>query len=352
MPFFFLLFLIVSIIPHNVYAGAAVARQQQMQAMQQQAQEQAVAQYMQQQQEAQIQAYQQAQAQAQAEAVMQYQAAQMEAARQQVMQQVIQAQVQAQIAAYVRQAQLEAAQQEMLQHAVSEELSRRVAMQIQQGMAVQVQEQMIAESIMAASQQIRLNQVNDMRDVMAAKSMMQARNQQATQAYAGAALAQAQMAQAGQMQAASSMQAAQMQNAAAQAQMAAGVAGARQYVPVETAQVQDIVDIADVWAKLDINSKAWALMIDDQAKTMTVSEYIERYRKQGVKIQKQPIYYAKMIDDMTTQNASMLDKPLMELLEILAVMDYDFDIGKDKDSLARKILGPQAYEANRKRMGR
>jgi hypothetical protein len=355
---FVFLFLVLSIVyPHNAYSGAVAARQQQMQAMQEQAQAQAVQQYVQERQAQEIAAYQQAQAEAQAQAQMvavaQYQAAQMEAARQQIMQQVVQAQIQAQVAAYIQRAQMAAAQQQLLKQAVEEELARQVMAQIQQGVAVQVQEQMIGQAIVNAAYQIKAHQVADMRDsLVASRVISEARNQQA-QSYAGAVVAQSaieqsEMARLQAMQ----MQAMQAKNGAVQMTSGAYVAGQKQYAPVDPSQIQDIVDMSEVWTKLEKNSKAWALLIDEQAKTMVVAEFIERFRKRGVKIQKQPSHYVAMIDEMSTQNIEMLNKSFMELLEIVAIMEYDFDVGKDKDTLARQILGPQAYEINRKRLGR
>ena len=45
----------------------------------------------------------------------------------------------------------------------------------------------------------------------------------------------------------------------------------------------------------------------------------------------------------------MLDRPFGELLQIAAIVDYDFDNGMDKDELARKVLGEAGFEANKKR---
>ena len=43
---------------------------------------------------------------------------------------------------------------------------------------------------------------------------------------------------------------------------------------------------------------------------------------------------------------------LVVVLMFVAVMEYDFDNGVNKDLLAQKILGLQVYETNRKRFGR
>ena len=92
----------------------------------------------------------------------------------------------------------------------------------------------------------------------------------------------------------------------------------------------------------------WSLLMDDQAKVLTVSEYIDRFHQEGVKIVEPPLHYVQMIDQIVAQNPQMLQRPFGELLQISAIVDYDFDNGMDKDALAKKVLGEAGYEANKK----
>ena len=119
--------------------------------------------------------------------------------------------------------------------------------------------------------------------------------------------------------------------------------------PASPADTQEVVDLSEVWKKLDKKSTVWTLLDDDQSKLLTVSEYIGRYQKEGVKINQPPAHYAQLIDQMAQGNPQMLQQPFGELLRILAIVDYDFDNGMDKDSLARQVLGEAAYEENKKR---
>lgn len=64
----------------------------------------------------------------------------------------------------------------------------------------------------------------------------------------------------------------------------------------------DTVDLTEVWKKLDNKSAIWTALDDDQAKVMTVSEYISRFQKEGVKINEPPEHYVQMIDQMSQQN--------------------------------------------------
>ena len=116
-----------------------------------------------------------------------------------------------------------------------------------------------------------------------------------------------------------------------------------------SSDVKDVVDLAEVWKKLDTRSTVWQILIDDQSKVLTVSEYIGRYQKMGVKITAPPEHYVQMIDQASAQNPAMLNRPFGELLEMLAIIDYDFDNGTDKDELAKKVLGEAGYEMNKKR---
>lgn len=113
--------------------------------------------------------------------------------------------------------------------------------------------------------------------------------------------------------------------------------------------VKDVVDLSEVWKKLDTKSTVWQLLIDDQAKALTVSEYIDRFRQQGVKINQPPLHYVQMVDQIATDNPQILQRPFGELLQVLAILDYDFDNGINKDDLARKVLGEEGFEANKKR---
>ena len=116
-----------------------------------------------------------------------------------------------------------------------------------------------------------------------------------------------------------------------------------------SSQTKDVVDLSEVWKRLDKKSTVWPLLIEDQAKVLTVSEYIDRFRMQGVKISAPPLHYVQTIDQITQGNPAMLQRPFGELLQIIAIVDYDFDNGMDKDLLARKVLGDAGFEANKKR---
>ncbi len=359
--FYLFLFIFISF-SSWAHAGAVVARKRQGQDMQQQAEQaqyDAARQSIIDQQQAQVDEVKRQVAQQQAQQQAEQQA-QIEAVRQMMQQKAMQAQIEAQIAAYMQQAQIEMvqqAQQEMLKKAIAQELTQRIAQQVAQGQAVQVQQSMIQQAVAQTTQQMiaqkmiavqQINRIKVQNDQEAAAAQAAA----AQNAAAQEAVYQVQGAAVEQVAAAKAMQQRQYDAAMAARLGPAAAAVEKPYEQVPPQEVKDVVDIAEVWARLEHNSKAWLLLIDNQAKFLTVKEFIERYGKQKVSIRKPPMYYVQMIDAMAAQNPTMLNNSFGQVLQVLAVMEYDFDNGVDRDLVARKILGSQGYEANKKRLGK
>ena len=121
--------------------------------------------------------------------------------------------------------------------------------------------------------------------------------------------------------------------------------------PVDESQVKEIVNIEDLWKAFETTSQSWPLIMEMQAKVLTVERSISRYKEQGVTIAKLPLYYSQMLDGLSEQNPSMLNQPFDKLVQFMAIMEYDFDNGTDRDQLGRKLLGDQAWMANRHRLG-
>ncbi len=120
----------------------------------------------------------------------------------------------------------------------------------------------------------------------------------------------------------------------------------------EDAEVKDIVTIAQIWESMETTSEVWALMLDVNPKVATVDRYIEWYKQRGIVIQNPPIYYVQMIDAMSKNSSAMLKSPFEEVLKKVAIIEYDFDNGRDKDLMAREILGEEAFQKNKARLGR
>ncbi len=116
-------------------------------------------------------------------------------------------------------------------------------------------------------------------------------------------------------------------------------------------KVEDVVDITDLWKSFERDSTAWALIMDQDAKVMTVAHYIELLAKQGVEIHNPPQHYAAMIDSLAVQTPDMLRTSFDRVLSLMAILEYDYGNGEDPDAFALKFLGRERYLENRQRLG-
>ena len=290
----------------NVYAGAALMQAQR--AKQMKAQREAQAQQLA------AQQYQQQQSQ---------QGAEVDAAKEQAQaQEIMMAQMQRMISNYVFQRQMQDVEQALAMRYLQEELQRRMAeAQIQQ--IQQVSASMMNDAVAAAVTRAKVDRSLAASDPTAAKQYLEMRND-AIRRYGN-------------------------QTSEVNAYMSSKNPAKRK-APDDT--IQQVVDSTRLYQKLDNNAQAWTLLIENQDKVMVVNEYIERFRRENVKIAQPPVFYAKMIDDITLQNPVLLNRPFKDVIQLLAVMEYDFDMGMDRDMLAYKVLGEAMYKDNKKRLGR
>jgi len=152
------------------------------------------------------------------------------------------------------------------------------------------------------------------------------------------------------------MQQKMMQEAAIKRRKMEQIAGQKavmqqQARPAASEEVQQIVNLDQLLQTFEESSRAWPLIIDMEAKEAVVQAHIARFRQQNVLIRKSPGHYAQMVDTMAAQTPEMLRQPFLQILQVVAVTEYDFDNGQDKDALARKVLSPQAFRQNKERLG-
>lgn len=121
--------------------------------------------------------------------------------------------------------------------------------------------------------------------------------------------------------------------------------------PVDESEIQEIVDIDQIWQALKESSKVWPLIIDWEVKELIVEHYKNYYRNKGVALNKPSSHYVQLMDLMTQEDAGMLEHPFADILRLLAIMEYDFNNGEDKDALARKVLGEKSFAENKRRLG-
>lgn len=116
--------------------------------------------------------------------------------------------------------------------------------------------------------------------------------------------------------------------------------------------VGDVVGLPEIMRALDQSSRPWSLIIDFEAKEAVVRQYMAKFRQQGITMNKPPAQYVGLIDEMFLSNPSMLGQPFAQLLQAVAVIEYDFDNGQNKDAMALKLLGSrEAVMKNRVRLG-
>ena len=116
-------------------------------------------------------------------------------------------------------------------------------------------------------------------------------------------------------------------------------------------QVQ-AMNMSDIWATLNTSSAIWSQVEDIHARAACVAYYIEYYRRHRVIMLKPPMHYTQMMDGLSSQNPGFLQYPFKDVFRILAIIEYDYNNGMDKDELAQRVLGNgEAFHANRRRLG-
>jgi hypothetical protein len=341
----------------DVFAAAAVQRRVQMQ---KEAQAQMAAQYQQQMYQQQVAQYQQ------------QMAAQQQAAYVQAYQQAAQQKALAEYAAYKQQLQVAVAQRQAQIQAYQQ--AQAMVAQKQAAQAAQVKQ---AVAYKQAADMIQYRQARQVRDAVEAKAQAEV-NEQVRQyadylakrkaALAGQAVAVAQAKTAREIAEYNHYQQAKVvQNRKALAvreeaeqvkrmyhdRMAMEAMAQRQGRPAgeEDAFIEETtVGIKDLWTALDNSSQSWSQIIDDEIKALTVGEYIDRFAQRGVLIKKSPGHYAKFLDMLVPQMPGILDAPFMNVLSYIAIMEYDFENGQNKDELARQVLGEEIFRSNKARL--
>lgn len=122
--------------------------------------------------------------------------------------------------------------------------------------------------------------------------------------------------------------------------------------PLMEMHVEEVVDMKTIWEDFEISSEAWPLIIDRDAKEVIVARFMEDFRANGVRFRQSTRHYVELIDSMSFENPDILKNSFDKVLQMVAIIEYDFDNGVNPDDLARRILGEQAYQQNKKRLNR
>ncbi len=121
--------------------------------------------------------------------------------------------------------------------------------------------------------------------------------------------------------------------------------------PQQREELSDKIDIENIASNFKTSSRLWTNISNPYTKELLVSHFIDKYGEQDVSIEKSPHHYVNMIDNMASQNPGLLANPFSSILQVVAIIEYDFGNGRDKDAMALKVLGREGYIKNKERLG-
>lgn len=127
---------------------------------------------------------------------------------------------------------------------------------------------------------------------------------------------------------------------------------AQQAVLDEQRGPEEVMDLATLSEELTKSSEVWTRIMDNQVKAQIVVTYINWYHQQGIVLQKSPGEYLYLLDSASMENPSMFELPFADVLRLLAIMEYDFNNGMNKDQMVVATFGQNFYQQNKKRLGR
>jgi len=105
----------------------------------------------------------------------------------------------------------------------------------------------------------------------------------------------------------------------------------------------------DMMNQLSQNMSLWNRMSPDEKK-QSVDAVVAVYKnRDNIAILNSADFYVTKINETLVNNASVANLDIMTMLRILAVMEYDYYNGQNKDELALKILGEKAFAENQTR---
>lgn len=104
-------------------------------------------------------------------------------------------------------------------------------------------------------------------------------------------------------------------------------------------------DFGNMMNQLSANLSIWNT-IDKKSKSQAVDAVIQLYKnRENSAILKPADFYVQKIDEALGANPAMMNSNLINIVRIMAVMEYDFYNGKNKDDLAKEVLGERMAQA-------
>lgn len=119
---------------------------------------------------------------------------------------------------------------------------------------------------------------------------------------------------------------------------------------VERQESMDQEAFINMMNRLSVNLDTWETLKPSERET-AVKAVINLFAEQrNVAIMKDAGHYLRRIRETLIANPEVRDMPLEQTMTVLAIMDYDYYNGQNKDELAREALGPEMFEVNKARL--
>jgi len=105
----------------------------------------------------------------------------------------------------------------------------------------------------------------------------------------------------------------------------------------------------DMMTQLSQNLTLWE-RLSAAEKKQAVDAVIGLYKnRDNIAILNAGDFYVTKIDETLKANPPVISMDIMTMMRILAVMEYDFYNGENKDALAKKLLGEKGFAENQMR---
>lgn len=115
--------------------------------------------------------------------------------------------------------------------------------------------------------------------------------------------------------------------------------------PAQAAAPGANIPFPQMMGMLSQNMTIWNLLPPDSKKRAVEASILVYRNRDNAAILNPAEGYVTRIDDSIKNNPQLQGLDLMQLLKILAVMEYDFYNGQNKDALAKEILGEKMYQS-------
>ena len=109
---------------------------------------------------------------------------------------------------------------------------------------------------------------------------------------------------------------------------------------------QSGIAFPEMMNQLSQSMALWERLSGDEKKQAVVAVIGLFKNKDNVAVLNTGEFYVGKIDETLKSNPSVASMDIMTLIRVLAIMEYDFYNGENKDALAKKTLGEKGFAEN------